>query len=102
MEHKINNDLILREKLAIQRTVLSNQTTLLAFIRTSLYFLVAGLSIDNLLKFDYKYLIIYTFYLMSLLLFIIGIINFFLHKKKINKSEKHVGNYKQEFENEKT
>jgi len=102
MEHKINNDLILREKLAIQRTVLSNQTTLLAFIRTSLYFLVAGLSIDNLLKFDYKYLIIYTFYLMSLLLFIISIINFFLHKKKINKSEKHVGNYKQEFENEKT
>jgi hypothetical protein len=31
-------DLILRERLALQRTILANQTTVLAFIRTAMYF----------------------------------------------------------------
>ena len=52
IETKINKDLILREKLAVQRTVMANQTTLLSFIRTSLYFLVAGLSLKSLLKLE--------------------------------------------------
>lgn len=49
----MNKDLILREKLALQRTVLANQTTLLAFLRTSMYFLVAGISINNLTTVKY-------------------------------------------------
>ena len=44
----MNKDLILREKLALERTVLANQSTFLAFLRTSMYFLVAGVSINNL------------------------------------------------------
>ena len=36
--NNINKDLILRERLALQRTSMSNDTTLLAFIRTALYF----------------------------------------------------------------
>jgi len=43
----MNKDLILREKLALQRTHLANQTALLAFVRTAMYFFVAGLSIDS-------------------------------------------------------
>jgi putative membrane protein len=46
----INKDLILRERLAIQRTILANQSTFLAFLRTSMYFLIAGLSLKNVLK----------------------------------------------------
>jgi putative membrane protein len=38
----INKDLILRERLALQRTILANQSTFLSFLRTSLYFLIAG------------------------------------------------------------
>ena len=44
----MNKDLILREKLALQRTILANQSTFLSFIRTSMYFLVAGISVNNL------------------------------------------------------
>jgi len=102
MNEKTKTDLVLREKLAVQRTNLANQTTLLAFVRTSMYFLVAGVSIDNLLKFNYKYLITNSFYLISFILFIIGITNFAIQKRKINDSEKHIGGYKEEFENEKT
>lgn len=49
LENSINKDLLLRENLALQRTILANQTTFLSFLRTSMYFLVAGLSIKNLL-----------------------------------------------------
>jgi putative membrane protein len=50
IDTNINNDLILRERLAIQRTNMANQTTLLSFVRTSLYFLIAGLSIHGFLN----------------------------------------------------
>jgi putative membrane protein len=33
-----NKDLILREKLALQRTTLANQSTFLLLLRTSMYF----------------------------------------------------------------
>lgn len=49
-EKKINKDLILRERLTLQRTILANQSAFLSFLRTSLYFLIAGLSIRNVLK----------------------------------------------------
>jgi putative membrane protein len=49
-EIHFNKDLILREKLALQRTVMANQTTLLSFLRTAMYFLVAGISTGSLIK----------------------------------------------------
>jgi putative membrane protein len=99
MSEIIKTDLILREKLAIQRTILANQTTFLAFTRTSMYFLVAGVSIDNLLKFDYKYFITNSFYVISFILIATGLLNFIVQKRKIKDSEKHIGGYKTEFEN---
>jgi len=98
MEHKINNDLILREKLAIQRTILANQTTLLAFMRTSMYFLAAGLSIDNLLEIEYNFIITNSFYFVSIILFIVGLINYFIHFKRIKNNKKHIGEYKAEYD----
>ena len=43
-QKSINKDLILRERLALQRSGLAKQSTLLAFLRTAMYFLIAGLS----------------------------------------------------------
>jgi putative membrane protein len=97
-EHNLNPDLILREKLALQRTILANQTTLLAFLRTSMYFMVAGLSISNLLKIKESFIVTNGLYLISLLVLIFGLLNFFIQKKKIKKSEIHIGNYKFEYE----
>ena len=94
IENKINKDLILREKLALQRTVMANQTTLLSFIRTSLYFLVAGLSLKSLLKLDNSLLFQITFYLASLLTLVIGVYNYFKQKHLIKHSEIHIGDYK--------
>jgi len=93
----INKDLILREKLALQRTILANQTTLLSFLRTALYFLVAGLSLENLLKLENSLLFQITFYSIALSILIIGIYNYFKQKRSIKASEIHIGDYKTEY-----
>jgi len=97
LEKLINKDLILRERLALQRTILANQSTFLAFLRTSLYFFVAGLTLKSLFKIDNSYLIEYSFFISSFLIFFTGIFNYFKHKKMILENEKHIGDYKMEY-----
>lgn len=93
-EQKINKDLILREKLAIERTVMANQRTFLSFIRTSLYFAVAGLSIEELLTFRNEGILVAISFIISFLLLLAGFIAFLKQKKNIANSGKHIGNYR--------
>ncbi len=94
IEKQINKDLILRERLALQRTILANQSTFLAFLRTSMYFFVAGLSLESLLKIENSYIIEWFLFISSFVIFCIGIFNYFKHKKMISDNEKHIGDYK--------
>ena len=93
----INKDLILREKLALQRTVLANQSTFLAFLRTAMYFLIAGLSLKNVLKIENSITIEIVLFAVSGIIFIIGIVNYFKHKKSILENKKHIGDYQLEY-----
>ena len=90
-ETKINKDLILREKLAIERTVMANQRTFLSFLRTSLYFSIAGLSINELLVFKYGAVLVVVFFIISFLLLMGGIATYSRQRKKIANSRKQVG-----------
>ncbi|HLT65680.1 MAG TPA: DUF202 domain-containing protein [Flavobacterium sp.] len=94
----MNKDLILRENLAIERTHLANQTTLLSFLRTSMYFFVAGLTIYQLLDFDSKVWVSFGMYTFSVILFVFGIYNFFKQRRWILQQKKHVGDYKLAYE----
>ena len=94
----MNKDLILREKLALQRTVLANQSTFLAFLHTSMYFLVAGLTINNVLRVQYGAVIKLLLFIIAALLFIGGIINYFYQQQRIKQSEQHIGDYKLDYE----
>ncbi len=96
-EKQINKDLILRERLALQRTILANQSTFLAFLRTSMYFFIAGLSLESLLKIDNSFMIEWFLFISSFVIFLIGIFNYFSHKKMISDNEKHIGDYKMEY-----
>ncbi|MDR2036927.1 MAG: DUF202 domain-containing protein [Bacteroidales bacterium] len=80
------SETFLRDKLAIQRTRLANQTTFLAFLRTSMYFLVAALSIRNLLDLPNRMFEVLLFIISGILL-IVGFINFFYQKNIIDKGE---------------
>lgn len=99
LDKKINKDLILRERLALQRTLLANQTTLLSFIKTSLYFLVAGLSLRSLLKLNNSLMFEITFFAISFSILVIGIVNYYKQSVLIKNSEKHIGDYKTEYLN---
>lgn len=93
----VNKELILREQLALQRTLLANQSTFLSFLRTAMYFFVAGLSIGSLIKTEYSLIIEISFFISSFLILIIGIFNYFRHKRMILKNEQNIGNYKNEY-----
>jgi putative membrane protein len=97
IEKQINKDLILRERLALQRTILANQSTFLAFLRTSMYFFIAGLSLENLLKIENSFLIEWFLFISSFVIFCLGVLNYFKHKKMIYNSEKHIGDYKMDY-----
>lgn len=97
-DRNINKDLILRERLALQRTAMSNDTTLLAFIRTALYFSVAGLSVNTLLKLSYGLWIEILFFSASIFILTIGIIKYIKQKQSLKDSEKHIGDYKLDWE----
>ena len=96
-KNSINKDLILREKLALQRTTLANQSTLLSFLRTSMYFMVAGLSIGSLLKVEHSDIIEIVFFLFAFAIFVLGLINFYKQKKSISDNKKHIGKYQLEY-----
>lgn len=97
-ERNINKDLILRERLALERTEMANDTTLLAFVRTSLYFLVAGLTINNLIPVRNGELTKYGLWIASTLTLTIGVVRYLRQKRKIRENEKHIGDYKMEYE----
>lgn len=99
-ETRINKDLILREKLAIERTAMANDRTFLSFVRTSLYFGIAGITVNSLLNLSYGWFIEILFLVLSLLVLALGIVKYFSQKKKLNENKKHVGDYKLEWEDD--
>jgi putative membrane protein len=95
----LNKDLILREKLALQRTILANQSTLLAFLRTSMYFMVAGLSVRQFINLKNGLFVEIMLMLFAFVIFLTGFLNYFIQRRKIRESEKHIGDYKLEYLN---
>jgi putative membrane protein len=81
----------------LQRTILANQSTFLAFLRTSMYFFIAGLSLESLLKIENNFIIEWFLFVSSFVIFCIGVFNYFKHKKMILDNEKHIGDYKMEY-----
>ena len=99
-EKRINKDLILREKLAIERTDMAIDRTLLSFIRTSLYFVIAGMTVNSLLKVSYGWWVEILFWVLGIAVLITGIIRYRQQKKKLKNNEKHIGDYKLEWEDD--
>ncbi len=79
-----------RDLLAIDRTTLANQRTLLAFIRTGLMVLVSGITFIKLFHSDLFLLVLgYILIPISIAIFIVGLILFFRMKRDIKASLKN-------------
>jgi putative membrane protein len=88
----MNKDLILREYLAIERTKLANETTLLAYIRTGLYFLVAGSTIGHLVNTEFWKIVGTPLIVIGLIIMLFGVVRYFRLRKSIEASKKNIGN----------
>ncbi|GEO20471.1 DUF202 domain-containing protein [Cyclobacterium qasimii] len=85
MENQTEETLIVRDFLARQRTKLANDRTLLAYIRTSLYFIVSGTALMKVNDLENVKSLGYFSFMISVILLIIGFINFFKLKRKLSK-----------------
>jgi putative membrane protein len=88
----MNKDLVLREYLAIERTRLANETTLLAYIRTGLYFLVAGSTLGQFIDTIFWKYAGGPIIVAGLAIMVAGVIRYRKVKKAIEISRKNVGN----------
>ncbi|GIZ08614.1 DUF202 domain-containing protein [Flavobacterium sp. UMI-01] len=94
----LKKDLILREQLALQRTILANQSTFLAFLRTAMYFSIVALSARNLLQIENSLLVEIIFFVISGFILFFGILNYFRHKRMIQDNRKHIGDYQLQYQ----
>jgi putative membrane protein len=77
------DQIILRDYLALERTKLANERTLLAYSRTSLYMLLAGIAFLQLKDFTNIIWVGYLSIGLSLVLIIVGIYRYFLIKYRL-------------------
>lgn len=75
--------LTLRDTLAIDRTRLANQRTLLAFLRTGLYMVIAALAVFQIKEEIDIPEAIWVLVGVGITIIIIGIINYLLMRRKI-------------------
>ncbi len=69
--------------LAIARTELANQRTLLAYIRTSFFFMGLGLTIIGIDSFEKLKFLAIPLFMASPVIIFIGIITYYKEKRKI-------------------
>jgi putative membrane protein len=85
----VANEIILRDILAIDRTRLANQRTLLSYIRTGLYFIATAVGIAFLRKndvlFGWKE---WALTFIGTLSIVFGVINYFMMRRKIRRAYK--------------
>jgi putative membrane protein len=82
-DFKPDEEIILRDYLAIERTRLANERTLLSYIRSSLYLILGGIAFLQLEGFsNIKYLGLLSL-LLSVIFLVIGVYRFMLLKKSL-------------------
>tara|TARA_R100001377_G_C3183469_1_gene107592 strand:+ start:817 stop:1161 length:345 start_codon:yes stop_codon:yes gene_type:complete len=84
-DFKPDDEVILRDYLAIERTRLANERTLLSYVRSSLYLLLGGIAFLQLEEFpNFKFLSVLAL-VFSALFFIVGLYRFVLLKKSLKR-----------------
>jgi putative membrane protein len=77
-------DIILRDYLALERTRLANERTLLSYIRTALYLILGGITTLTIESFESIRWLGYVSLVLSVFLIVFGTLRYFVLRKKIN------------------
>ncbi len=75
----------LRDYLALKRTWLANQRTLLSFLRTGLYLMVTAVAVLKLEPFENLKFLAWILMTAAILVWAIGVVSFLRMKKRLNR-----------------
>jgi len=84
-KYQIQDEIILRDHLSMERTRLANERTLLSYLRTSLYMLLGGIAFLGMRDLEEVRNLGYFSLALSILLVVIGIIRFYQLKKHLKR-----------------
>ncbi len=82
---RIIDEKLVREHLALERTKLANERTLLSYIRASLYLLIGGLALLQVKEYPNLHWIGYAALFICILFVFIGISRYIVLDRKLNK-----------------
>lgn len=80
-----SDQIILRDYLALERTKLANERTLMSYVRASIYLVLAGIAFLRLENFEGVKWLGYSSITISILLLIFGLIRFFRFISRLKK-----------------
>lgn len=83
--YDVREELILRDHLALVRTRLANERTLLSYIRSTLYLLVGGLTLIGLGDTPYLRSVGHISWMLSVLVLFFGIYRYVTLRQHINR-----------------
>lgn len=89
-----DEDFEVNDYLAIERTSMANDRTLLSFLRTSLYFCIAGMTISSLVNLQYDWMAEIIFWLIGLITMLVGVYKYISMKNKIETSRTYIRSLK--------
>ena len=82
-EYENKEQIILRDHLAMERTKLANERTLLSYIRTSLYLVLGGIAFLGMKNLEELRNLGYFSLVLSVILLIIGLVRFYQLKRHL-------------------
>ncbi|HAC15926.1 MAG TPA: DUF202 domain-containing protein [Bacteroidetes bacterium] len=84
-EFQNHEEIILRDYLALERTKLANERTLLSYIRGSIYLILGGIAFIQLKDFEGLHILGYISLVLSFLLIVVGILRFYQLKNRLRR-----------------
>ena len=84
-DYQNKEEIILRDHLAVERTKLANERTLLSYIRTSLYLVLGGIAFLGMRDLEEIKNLGYFSLSLSIIVIVIGIFRFYQLKKHLKK-----------------
>ncbi len=91
---KNREEIILRDYLALERTKLANERTLLSYIRSSLYLLIGGIALIQLDGFERIKILGYISLALTVLFLVIGIYRYYKLNRHLNRYYEQIEAFK--------
>lgn len=82
---RIIDEELIREHLALERTKLANERTLLSYIRASLYLLIGGIALIQVKEYPNLHWVGYVALFICVLFILVGISRYVVLDRKLNK-----------------